>query len=51
MTQTVRLQTYKDDLSDFEDTSNSAWPYLLDDFVEYARKNMDCRDQDVVMVD
>lgn len=46
------ILAYKPDLSDFaEDSSNSAWPYLIDDFVEYARKNMDSKDEDVVMVD
>lgn len=33
----LRLQAVKPDLSNFED-SGTAWPYLLDDFVDWARE-------------
>jgi len=33
----VRAQTIKPDLSNWEDSSMSAWPYLIDEFVEHLR--------------
>jgi hypothetical protein len=32
----MHAQSVKEDLSNFEE-SGSAWPYLLDDFVDYMR--------------
>ena len=30
-------QVVRPDLSNFEEQDNSAWPYLIDDFVEWKR--------------
>ena len=33
----LNAQAVKEDLTNFED-SGSAWPYLIDDFVDYMRE-------------
>ena len=33
------LQTIKPDLSNFKDDAMSAWPTLVDDFVDHQRKH------------
>lgn len=33
----LRVQTIKPDMSNWEDSSMSAWPYLIDEFVEHMR--------------
>ena len=47
------LQDVKPDLSNFDiNSATSAWPYLIDDFVEYVRsKKLDSSENDVIMID
>lgn len=37
------MQTIKPDLSNFDGDMTSAWPYLIDEFVEHVRKQRELK--------
>ena len=46
------LQDIKPDMSNFDDNAGtSAWPYLIDDFVNYVRSRKgDSSEEDVILI-